>query len=143
MTWPAVVPLLADTSAWGRSAQAGPAWPQAADDHRIVTCEIVRMELLFSARDRREVEVLDAELGALPDRQISRGTLVAGRGALLALAARGSPGHHRVSPPDAIIAACDAEHGCAVLHYDARFDRLAEVLDFPSVWIMPRGTADR
>jgi predicted nucleic acid-binding protein len=52
---------------------------------------------------------------------------------MVELSALGPDGHHRVPPPDAIIAAGAAEHGCAVLHYDAHYDRLAAALDFDSV----------
>jgi predicted nucleic acid-binding protein len=45
-----------------------------------------------------------------------------------------------VPPQDTIIAACAAEHGCAVLHDDAHYDRLAEVLEFESIWSAPRGS---
>ena len=43
-------------------------------------------------------------------------------------------GYHRAPPTDALIAAAAAQHGgLAVLHRDAHFDRLAEVLTFQSV----------
>lgn len=43
-------------------------------------------------------------------------------------------GYHRVPLTDALIAASAAEHGgLAVLHRDAHYDRLAEVLAFESV----------
>jgi len=54
-------------------------------------------------------------------------------GAMRELAAR-SDGYHCVPLTDALIAAAAAEHGgLAVLHRDAHFDRLAEVLVFQSV----------
>lgn len=80
------------------------------------------------------------ELGRLRDVPVSRGTLAAARRAMIDLAARGSDGHHRVPPQDAIIAACAAEHGCAVLHYDAHYDRLGDVLGFEALWAAPRGS---
>lgn len=43
-------------------------------------------------------------------------------------------GYHRVPLTDTLIAAAAAEHGgVTVLHRDAHFDRLAEVLTFESV----------
>lgn len=48
--------------------------------------------------------------------------------------------HHRVPLPDVILAATAAGAGVGVLHYDRHFDRLAEVLNFRSQWIAPRGT---
>ncbi len=41
---------------------------------------------------------------------------------------------------DVLIAACAQEAGIGVLHYDARFDRLAEVMGFESRWIAPAGS---
>jgi predicted nucleic acid-binding protein len=53
--------------------------------------------------------------------------------ALAELAERGD-GYHRVPLTDALIAAAAAEYGgLAVLHRDAHFGRLSEVLAFESV----------
>ena len=57
----------------------------------------------------------------------------AAMGALRELASR-RDGYHRVPVTDALIAAAAADHGAlVVLHRDAHFDRLAEVLAFKSV----------
>jgi predicted nucleic acid-binding protein len=48
--------------------------------------------------------------------------------------------HHRVQMADVVIAACAQEAGMGVLHYDAHFDRLAEVMEFESRWIAPAGS---
>ena len=140
MTWDSDAPLLADTSAWARVAAYADAWLAALDADRIVICVVAHLELLYSARTRADVEQLDAELAHLRDLPITPGTLAAAKRAMLDLSARGSDGHHRVPPQDAIIAACAAEHGCGVLHYDAHYDRLGEVLDFESIWAAPRGS---
>jgi predicted nucleic acid-binding protein len=140
VTWPGDGPLLADTSAWSRIAHCQADWLEALDAGRIVICGVVRLELLYSARTRGDVERLDAELATLRDMPIGRATFAAASSAVVDLAARGSHGHHRVAPPDAITAACAAEHGCAVLHYDTHFDRLATVLGFESIWVVPRGS---
>jgi predicted nucleic acid-binding protein len=140
VTWDTAAPLLADKSAWARVASYADAWLVALNGERIVTCAVAQLELLYSARTRADLEELDAELGQLRDVPITRGTLSAAKRAMLDLAANGSDGHHRVPPRHAIIAACAAEHGCAVLHYDAHYDRLAEVLAFQSIWSAPRGT---
>lgn len=140
MTWAAPGPLLADKSAWMRVAAFEDDWLAALDADRIVICAMTHLELLYSATTRAELVQLDADLAHLRDVPITRGTLAAARRAMLDLAARGSDGNHRLPPQDAIIAACAAEHGCAVLHYDAHYDRLAEVLGFESIWCAPRGT---
>ncbi|MEA2219726.1 MAG: hypothetical protein QOJ35_2352 [Solirubrobacteraceae bacterium] len=140
MTWDTDAPLLADTSAWARVAAYPDEWLAALDADRIVICAVAHLELLYSARTREDVQQLDSELAHLRDIPITRGTLAASKRAMLDLSARGSDGHHRVPPQDAIIAACAAEHGCAVLHYDAHYDRLGEVLGFESIWAAPRGS---
>jgi hypothetical protein len=62
--------------------------------------------------------------------------------ALRELAARGD-GYHRVPVTDALIAAAVAEQGgLAVLHKDAHFDRLAEVLTFDSVSLQSSNRGD-
>ncbi len=44
--------------------------------------------------------------------------------------------------PDLIIAATAEQHGVAVLHYDADYDRIAAVTWQPVEWIVPRGSLD-
>jgi len=139
-SWGTPAALLADTSAWVRAGAYPQQWRDAHLAERIVTCAVVHLELFYSARSRNEIEALDANLARYRDIPITRGTLAATRRAVVDLAARGSDGHHRVPPQDAIIAACAAEHGCAVLHYDAHYDRLAEVLAFESLWVAPAGS---
>lgn len=56
-----------------------------------------------------------------------------------ALAQR-SAGAHRISVADYFIAAAAQDIGAAVLHYDRDFDRLAEVMEFESVWLAPPGS---
>ena len=76
---------------------------------------------------------LEAELDALRMLRDDRAVADAAAGAMRELAAR-SDGYHRVPATDVLIAAAAAEHGgLAVLHRDAHFDRLAEVLAFQGV----------
>jgi predicted nucleic acid-binding protein len=50
-----------------------------------------------------------------------------------------SANYPRPSIADYLIAATAAECGFGVLHYDHRYDTLAGVLGFESVWIAPPG----
>jgi predicted nucleic acid-binding protein len=50
--------------------------------------------------------------------------------------------HRSVKVPDLLVAAAAADVGIDVLHYDADFDTLAEVLPFESRWIARRGSPD-
>jgi predicted nucleic acid-binding protein len=91
------------------------------------------MEILYSARSTTEYVALETELDALRIVRNDRAVADAAMYALGELAER-SDGYHRVPPTDALIAAAAAEHGgIAVLHRDAHFDRLAEVLTFQGV----------
>lgn len=103
-------------------------------------CGIVEFELLYSARSRADVTALRQELSVLRHLAITQTVVDAAVHSVAALADRGADGNHRVSPSDALIAACAAEHGCAVLHYDRHYDRLAEVLGFTSIWLAPAGS---
>ena len=48
-------------------------------------------------------------------------------------------GQHRMPIPDLIIAAAAEQAGMVLLHYDADFDRIADVTGQPMEWVVPRG----
>jgi predicted nucleic acid-binding protein len=135
-------PFVADTSAWWRAASLsndlGSLLQRAVLDNRFWITPLVRMEILYSARTSSEYAELEQELDALRILRNDRAVADAATSALRELAAR-ADGYHRVPPTDALIAAAAAEHdGLAVLHRDAHFDRLAEVLAFQSVTLPGR-----
>ncbi len=130
-------PFIADTSAWWRIAalpeDLGGLVKEAILDDRMWITPIVRMEILYSARSTSEYLALEAELDALRILRNDRAVADAAMSAFGELAER-SDGYHRVPVTDALIAAAAAEHGgLAVLHRDAHFDKLAEVLVFQRV----------
>jgi len=91
------------------------------------------VEILYSARTSFEYAALERELDALRILRNDRAVAQAAMSAHRELAER-RDGYHRVPLTDTLIAAAAAEHGgVAVLHRDAHFDRLAEVLTFESV----------
>jgi predicted nucleic acid-binding protein len=93
------------------------------------------MEILVSARSSSEFAALERELDALRVLRNDRAVTDAAMSAYRELAGD-RDGYHRVPVTDALIAAAAAaaEHGgLAVLHRDAHFDRLAEVLALQSV----------
>ena len=105
---------------------------------RIATCGIIDLELLFSAPDPGTYAELARVLRALPrvpvnDEAVDRALEVQGL-----LAARSQ--HRAVPLPDLLVAACAERAGLTVLHYDADFDRIAEVTDQPVQWVVPQGT---
>lgn len=105
---------------------------------RVATCGIVDLEVLFSARDATSYRLIARVLAGLPrvpitDAVVDRSIEVQG---LLAAASQ----HRGVSIPDLLIAACAEVAGLTVLHYDADFDRIAEVTGQPTEWVVPRGS---
>jgi predicted nucleic acid-binding protein len=129
--------FVADTSAWWRV----PALPvplralvqDAIREDRMVMTPVARMEILYSARTSAEYAALDTQLSTLRMLRNDRAAADAAMAALEELAGR-NDGYHRVPVTDALIAAAAADQGgLAVLHRDAHFDRLAEVLAFESV----------
>lgn len=130
-------PFVADTSAWWRAAslpsELRTPLEHALLDERFWITPIVRMEILYSARTSFEYAALERELDALRILRNDRAVAQAAMSAYRELAER-RDGYHRVPLTDTLIAAAAAEHGgVAVLHRDAHFDRLAEVLTFESV----------
>lgn len=102
------------------------------------TCAIVDLEMLYSARsaaDHREIRARRRLAYAhvpLHDAVFERAIEVQGR-----LAERG---RHRLPIPDLVIAAAAEIAGLVVLHYDADYDRIADVTGQQVEWVVPRGS---
>lgn len=138
------LPLLADTSAWTNLARS-PADVQAdfaegLHSGQVVTSPIVKLELLHDAPDKAVFERRDETLSAVRELPVTVSVGQAAIGALRDLKDAGSPGNHRVSLPDALVAATAAEPGYAVLFYDRHFVKLATVLGFTPLWLVPQGS---
>lgn len=130
-------PFVADTSTWWRiSSLAGDLAVlvhEAMSTGRMLITPIVRMEILYSAQTSLKYAEVEAELSTFRMLRNDRAAADAAMSAIRELAGRGD-GYHRVPVRDALIAAAAADQGgLAVLHRDAHFDRLAEVLTFDSV----------
>jgi predicted nucleic acid-binding protein len=134
--------LVADTSAWARAKHVPDAWDGAVEGGRIATSEMVAFELLFSARDGAEFDERAGQLALLPQAPVTQAALSSARAAFRTLAHRHPLFHRSVTIADLITAAAAADAGLGVLHYDADFDTLAEVLPFESQWLAPRGSLD-
>jgi predicted nucleic acid-binding protein len=136
--------LIADTSAWARASHPliRNSWAAALRGRQIATCSIVTLELLYSARDTRELTIVEAEQALLRDVPVAASAQRAAIGALRDLASDG-PGQHRVPLADALIAAAAQDAGVDVLHYDHHYDRLARALHFTSVWVAPPGALEK
>jgi predicted nucleic acid-binding protein len=136
-------PLLIDKSAWERQAHRAirDPWRTALEADQLLLCAVTDYELLFSARDNSGYETIESRLAGFRHLPMTAGVHRAALGAMRDLAVQG-PLHHRVKLPDLLVAACAAESGVGVLHYDRDFDRLGTVLAFESRWLATPGTLD-
>jgi predicted nucleic acid-binding protein len=136
--------VLADTSAWIWSRRAPPAVRNAFDDAvvdgRVATCDMVRLELLYSARNATDFRELETELAGLPDCPIGKAEWQAAVDVYRALADAGGAHQRAVKHADLLIAAAARVAGHVVLHYDEDFDRIAGVTGQHCRWLAPRGT---
>jgi len=136
---------LADTSAWVWSRRSGQrdlrhAFDVALVDGEIATCDMVRLELLYSARSAGEFGELHDELAALSDCPVGKEQWNRALWVYEQLAAQGGAHQRSVKHGDLLIAAAAEAAGLTVLHYDEDFDRIAEVTGQPTRWIADRGT---
>ena len=102
----------------------------------LATCEIVTMEMLFSARNLLDYEQLQAELGTFVWLATSNSAMQRALDVQHELARRGQ---HRLSIPDLMIAATAEEHGAVMLHYDKDYELIGNVTGQPMRWVTQRG----
>lgn len=131
--------FLVDKSAFEQqrhSAGANEFLTAIAHDGHLATCEIIALELLYSARGPQDYEARRAGLESLVwlpvDAEVTRTALDIQR-------QLARTGHHRRPIPDLLIAATAIVHNATVLHYDKDFDAIAAQTGQPTRWIVPRG----
>ncbi len=105
---------------------------------RLASCGIVDLELLYSASSPAVYKKLAAALRALPRAPVTEAVLDRALEVQGALAKRSQ--HRAVPLPDLIVAACAESAGLTVLHYDADYDRIAEITGQSVQWVLPRGS---
>ena len=131
-----------DTSAWHHSSKplVLSAWKRALGADEVGICDQVRLEILYSARSHADYSALAKELGGL--RSIPMGAEVFSRALEVqhALAGQGGLHHRSVKIADLLIAAAAELSGSVVWHYDADFDRIADITHQPTEWIAARGS---
>ena len=104
----------------------------------IATCGIVELELLYSTTSRATYRALAEALRGMPHVAVEEADF---RRALEVQAMLAERSQHRAVPlPDLLIAASAERAELAVLHYDADFDRIAELTGQRTQWIVPRGS---
>jgi len=132
---------LADTSVYvlqSRHDEVRRRFATLLAEGRLATCHMTTLEYLNNAPDPKGYEVLWAALhgqrwidvtAAAMDRALEVHRLLA----------RASQ-HRHFRLPDLIIAATAELSGATVLHYDADYDRIAEVTGQPTEWVAERGS---
>ena len=141
METPNTRPELADTSVWARKGRPGLEWfGLAIEDGQIAVCDMVVMELLWSARDSGDFAAIETALGACPWVRIEPGDWDEARRVFRELAARGPLHHRQVKIPDLLIAAAAARDDRMIVHYDEDYDVIASVTGQATRWAAPRGS---
>jgi predicted nucleic acid-binding protein len=136
---------LADTSAWIISRRKGAKrLAEDFDDQMlrfdIAICDMVRLELLKSARNGDEMARLSRRFAALPNVPVGERAWKRALWVYQQLANEGGAHHRSVGHPDLLIAAAAEVAELPVLHYDQDFDRIAAITGQPTRWIAPRGS---
>ena len=135
---------LADTSAWVWTRAIGGELRTAFDgdviEGQVASCDMVRLELLYSTRNATEFVNLRTELDALPDSPIGIDQWQRALDVYEQLARQGGLHHRSVRHPDLLIAAAAEAAGIPVLHYDQDYDRIAAVTGQEVRWLAPRGS---
>ena len=127
---------LADTSAWVWSRRSGIAGMREAFDAALVdgflaTCDVVKLELLYGARDREAFDEIREGLDSLPKCPLGGSEWDRSLWIYERLAAQGGARHRSVGHPAALVAAAAESAGVTVLHYNAAFERIAAVTGQP------------
>lgn len=109
---------------------------------KIATCDMVRLELLWTSRDHADFVVMHDKLDSLRNLAIGARVWRRATDVFEQLAATG-PLHHRSVPlPDLLIAAAAELAEIPVLHYDRHFEVIAAVTGQPVRAIAPLGSLD-
>lgn len=134
--------LLVDTSAWHRSSLpvVVDAWQDALHADRVAVTGPVRLEVLYSARSTGDYERLAQRLDALHQLPCDAGAYARAEYVQHELGRRAALHHRSVKHVDLVIAAVAELAGAVVWHYDADYERIAEVTGQPMQWIVPRGS---
>jgi predicted nucleic acid-binding protein len=135
---------LADTSVWVWTRTIGGQLRSDFDEDliegQVATCDMVRLELLYSTRNATEFAALHSELDALPNCPIGIEQWRRALEVYQQLARQGGLHHRAVRHPDLLIAAAAEGAGIPVLHYDEDYDRIAAITGQEVHWLAPRGT---
>lgn len=135
---------LADTSAWVWTRAVGGelrrSFDEALIEGDVAICDMVRLELLYSAKNADEFRALRGELAALPQCPIRPEQWKRTLEVYERLAEQGGLHHRAVKHADLLIAAAAEGAGVGVLHYDEDYDRIVAITGQVARWLAPRGS---
>jgi hypothetical protein len=134
---------LADTSAWTvrhRDERVAEDFNDLVEDGEMAICEIVELELLWSARDQLDFAERRNALEALPSITIGHNQWRRATDVFQLLAQRGPLHHRQVKIPDLLVAAAAELSGLTVVHYDHDFETIADVTGQPVRALVPLGS---
>lgn len=103
----------------------------------VATCSIVDLELLYSARSLDDYEALLDERQGLPQVEVTQQTF---DDAIEIQHLLARAGRHQSPIHDLLIAAAARSADLTVVHYDADFERIADVIPLEHEWVAPAGT---
>jgi predicted nucleic acid-binding protein len=132
---------LADTSVYvlaGRDKAVHDRFAALLTEGRLAACQMTALEYLNNAPDPKGYEVLWGALHAQRWMDVTTAVMDRALAVHRELAAKSQHRHFRL--PDLIIAATAEEHGATVLHYDADYDRIAQVTGQPVEWVATKGS---
>lgn len=134
---------LADKSAWEWAGAARDRWHDLLSTGEIATCSMVELEVLYSSRSSADWVKDFAKRSHLERLKIDQDVFDRSIEVQGLLSKHIELGHRSVDLPDLIVAACAEQSGVAVLHYDADFDRIAEITGQPTEWLAEKGSLKR
>jgi len=132
---------LADTSALvlrRLDARARERHARLTAEGRLAACQMTTLEFLNTATSPSDHATILAALNGGRWMDVTTDALDRAIAVHSELAGRSQ--HREFSLPDLIIAATAEQHGATVLHYDADYDRIAEITGQPTEWIVERGS---
>lgn len=132
---------LADTSVYvlqGRHEIVRDRFLTLLTQGRLASCQMTALEYLNNAADPGGYEVLWKALHAQCWIEVTTESMNRALEVHREMAVRSQHRHFRL--PDLIIAAAAELSGATVLHYDADFDRIAEITGQAMEWVAPKGS---
>lgn len=132
---------LVDTSALARLSvpEVGEVLRPLIDAGRMAVAAATVLEIGYTARSRADHE--QSQQTVLQRLQFVYGSPRSERRAIEVQQSLMETGHHRaVKLPDLLVAAVAEVEGLTVMHYDADFDRIAEITGQPTQWVVEAGT---